>query len=239
LINYAKLNQQKKQLEKKYQLSVLFCYYLQILEDLYFLMDYKKEVLTKVHFTITPLYQEAGRRIGLDLNEVRWLSWSEVKTALFRKKRILKQFVHKRKKFGGIKFLNGKIIFLTAKQIKALLLEIKKDEKISKIKEIKGISGSPGEASGEICYLKSANECFKMIKGKILLVSNTTPDFMPAIRRARAIITNEGGITCHAAIISRELGIPCIIGTKIATQVLKNGDLVEVDANKGIIKMIK
>ena len=59
------------------------------------------------------------------------------------------------------------------------------------------------------------------------------------MRRAKAIITDEGGLTCHAAIISRELGIPCIIGTKIATKVLKDGDMVEVDANKGIVKKIK
>ena len=62
---------------------------------------------------------------------------------------------------------------------------------------------------------------------------------MPAIQKAKAIITNEGGITCHAAVISRELGIPCIVGTKIATKVLKDGDLVKVDANKGIVKVIK
>ena len=67
----------------------------------------------------------------------------------------------------------------------------------------------------------------------------TTPDLMPTIKQAKAIITDEGGLTCHAAIISRELGIPCIIGTKIATKVLKNGDLVEVDAEKGILKILK
>jgi len=62
---------------------------------------------------------------------------------------------------------------------------------------------------------------------------------MPAIKKASAIVTNVGGITCHAAIVSRELKIPCIIGTKIATKVLKDGDLVEVDAQKGIVKILK
>jgi pyruvate,water dikinase len=59
------------------------------------------------------------------------------------------------------------------------------------------------------------------------------------MQRAVAFITNDGGITCHAASVSRELGIPCVIGTKIATRKLKDGDLVEVDANKGIVKIIK
>jgi pyruvate,water dikinase len=67
----------------------------------------------------------------------------------------------------------------------------------------------------------------------------TTPEFVPLIKLAKAIITNVGGITCHAAIVSREMNKPCIIGTKIATKVLKDGDLVEVDANRGVIKILK
>ena len=66
----------------------------------------------------------------------------------------------------------------------------------------------------------------------------TRPEFLPLMKKAKAIITDEGGITCHAAIVSRELGIPCIIGTKIATKVLKDNDLVEVDAEKGIVRKI-
>jgi phosphoenolpyruvate synthase/pyruvate phosphate dikinase len=69
-----------------------------------------------------------------------------------------------------------------------------------------------------------------LLQGNILVCPMTLPDYVPAMKKARAIITNEGGITCHAAIISRELKIPCIVGTKIATQVLKDGDRVEVDA---------
>ncbi len=74
--------------------------------------------------------------------------------------------------------------------------------------------------------------------GDILVTSMTRVEFVPLMRRAKAIITDEGGIACHAAIISRELGIPCIIGTKIATKVLRDGDMVEVDAEKGIVKKL-
>ena len=62
---------------------------------------------------------------------------------------------------------------------------------------------------------------------------------MPVIHKAKAIITDEGGITCHAAIVSREFKIPCIIGTKKATKVLRDGDLIEVDADKGIVRILK
>ena len=67
----------------------------------------------------------------------------------------------------------------------------------------------------------------------------TTPEFVPAMLKAAAIITDEGGITCHAAIVAREMKKPCIIGTKIATKVLKDGDLVEVNADNGVVKLVK
>lgn len=79
----------------------------------------------------------------------------------------------------------------------------------------------------------------KMKEGNILVAMATNPTFVPVMRKAGAIVTDMGGLTCHAAIVSREWGIPCVVGTKIATKVLKDGDLVEVDANKGIVKIIK
>ncbi len=67
----------------------------------------------------------------------------------------------------------------------------------------------------------------------------THPEFLVLMKKASAVITDEGGITCHAAIVAREMGKPCVIGTKIATKVLKDGDLVEVNADKGIVKRVK
>ena len=77
-----------------------------------------------------------------------------------------------------------------------------------------------------------------MQKGEIIVSSMTRPEMVVAMKKAAAIITDEGGITSHAAIVSRELGIPCILGTKIATKVFKNGDIAEVDANNGIVRKL-
>ena len=77
-----------------------------------------------------------------------------------------------------------------------------------------------------------------MGQGDILVTEMTTPDFVPAMKRASAIVTDKGGITCHAAIVSRELNIPCVIGTKIATKVFKDGDVVEVNATSGVVKKV-
>jgi len=86
---------------------------------------------------------------------------------------------------------------------------------------------------------KIITELKKINKGDILIAETTGPEMMVACKKAAAIITDEGGLTSHAAIVSRELKIPCLVGTKIASKVIKDGDLVEVDANKGIIRILK
>jgi pyruvate,water dikinase len=83
--------------------------------------------------------------------------------------------------------------------------------------------------------LAGPKEIGKIQKGDILVTEMTTPDFVPAMKKAVAIVTNSGGMTCHAAIVSREMGIPCIVGTKNATQVLKDGIFITVDATRGIV----
>jgi len=92
---------------------------------------------------------------------------------------------------------------------------------------------------GQVNVIKSVKELKKINKKIILVTPMTTVAFAPFMKNVMAIITDEGGLTCHAAIVSRELKIPCVIGTKFATKVLKDGDLVEVDADKGIVKIIK
>jgi len=108
-----------------------------------------------------------------------------------------------------------------------------------KVKEIKGLGVFLGKAKAKVKVCSGAKEALtKVKKGDILVCGMTLPDYVPAMKKSAVIITDEGGITCHAAIISRELEIPCIVGTRIATQVLKDGDLVEVDAERGIVKII-
>jgi phosphohistidine swiveling domain-containing protein len=105
--------------------------------------------------------------------------------------------------------------------------------------EISGMAASLGYAKGRAKVLKNADEGHKLEKGDILVTTMTTPDFLPYMSKASAIITDEGGITCHAAIVSREFGIPCIVGTNNATEILKDGDLVEVDAAEGKVKKLE
>ncbi len=108
------------------------------------------------------------------------------------------------------------------------------------IEEFKGQVASQGDVvKGSVQIILNIDEVKTFKKDNILVTSMTVPDFLPAMKKAKAIVTDEGGLTCHAAIISRELSIPCIIGTRIATKVLKNGDLIEIDAKEGVVKILK
>ena len=105
--------------------------------------------------------------------------------------------------------------------------------------EIKGTTAMNGKVKGRVKIVFEIPQMKNVKKGDVLVASMTVPDFLPAMERAAAFVTDEGGITCHAAIVAREMKKPCIIGTKIATKVLKDGDLVEVDADKGVVRKIK
>jgi len=108
----------------------------------------------------------------------------------------------------------------------------------SKIKEkpiLKGQAASPGLASGPVQKISSAKEINKIQKGDVLVAPMTSPDFVPAMKKVVAIITDKGGQTSHAAIVSRELGLPCIVGAKTATKDLKNNQMVTVNGSLGEI----
>ena len=112
-------------------------------------------------------------------------------------------------------------------------IEVEKD-----ISEIKGQTAFKGKVRGKVKITFTKREIRKVKEGDILVSPMTTPDFLPAMKKAVAFVTDEGALLCHAAIVAREMKKPCVIGAKIATQVLKDGDEVEVDADKGIIKKL-
>src|SRR3989338_1943764 len=100
---------------------------------------------------------------------------------------------------------------------------------------LKGETASAGVYCGPVRIVLQASELGKVQKGDILVTPMTTPDMVPAMQKAGAIVTNEGGLTCHAAIVAREMGTPCIVGTEHATEVLKDGEIVTVHASRGIV----
>ena len=100
---------------------------------------------------------------------------------------------------------------------------------------VQGLAASAGRASGAVRILESADQGDQLIAGEILVAKMTSPDWVPTMRRASALITDGGGITCHAAIVSRELGVPCVVGARNATTVLRTGEIVTVDGAEGAV----
>jgi len=111
-------------------------------------------------------------------------------------------------------------------------------EKIIKVSKFKGLPVSKGVIKGRARVLEDASLVSQLREGEILITYMTTIEFIPAFRKASAVVTDEGGMSCHAAIISREFKLPCIVGTKVATRVIQTGDEIEVDAIKGLVKVL-
>jgi phosphohistidine swiveling domain-containing protein len=118
-------------------------------------------------------------------------------------------------------------------------LKPKKEKIPKKFFQVKGRVAYKGKVKGKVKVILEAKRLSKFEQESILVTPMTTPDFVIAIEKAKAIVTDKGGIGCHAAVISREFKIPCIIDTKIATKVLKDGDLIEVNAEDGIVKILR
>ena len=116
-----------------------------------------------------------------------------------------------------------------------------KEDKYAKVEatdELKGVVAYEGFVKGIVKVVNRAKDMDKFNEGDILVSINTSPSLMPIIKKCGAIVADEGGVTCHASVVSRELKKPCIIGTKFATKVLKDGDEVEVDANEGVVRVL-
>jgi len=185
------------------------------------------------------MFSELSKRLGLTFMQSRFLfPWEVARGLTEGLDKDFKKEVRQRTEFCVTYSEKGKdLIFYgsEAKQIEDKLIQHHDGD----IAEISGQTACLGKAKGKVKIINSPSDTRKMQQGDILVSIATNPDIVPAMKKAAAIVTEQGGITSHAAIVSRELGIPCIIGTKIATKVLKDGDLVEVDANKGIIRKIK
>ncbi|MBU0597984.1 hypothetical protein KKF61_03220 [Patescibacteria group bacterium] len=185
-------------------------------------------------YRMQPVLREITKRLKITLKEARLMLKGEIKDGLLKNK-VNHQALRQRTKQAVYYYEKGAEVIFTGTKAKTL---IKKAEKQihHEVHELHGQVGSIGKAIGYVKLIFRPKDMVKMNKGDILVSIATDPDIVPAMKKAAAIVTEQGGVTSHAAIVSREMNIPCVIGTKIATRVLKDGDKVEVDANKGIVK---
>jgi len=181
------------------------------------------------------LFKEMAKRRGLKDYKILFNFTPEEIKSFFLKRNILQVYTH----YNFIFWVkNGDHI------VSRCIKEYKKinnyffSTKQKRVSILKGHAVFSGKVRGVAKILLVDDNIDKIKNGEVLISINSSPRFIRAIKKCGAIVTDEGGITCHAAIIAREMKKPCIIGTKIATKVFKDGDMVEVDAEKGIVRKI-
>lgn len=195
--------------------------------------DRRKEHMTIAIHYLDGLLREIGKRCDVPLELMRYITPEELGQAS-QLKDILAE---RRKKSVYIRFPDTQYI-LVGKEAEQCIAALKVQLQTEHADSIKGNCASRGKAVGIVKVCRGEKELGKVMQGDILVACMTQPEFVPAMKKAAAVITDEGGLTCHAAIITRELHIPCVIGTKVGTQVLKDGMRVEVDADKGIVRIL-
>lgn len=190
-------------------------------------------------YNVLPLYREIAKRLGTTFSELKFLTPSEIRKLLKEGEKADKAMISERMEQCIIWMERGILTVHSGTKAKEIIERELSDWKAGQVDEIKGLGVSPGIARGHAKILKGVQDASKVSQGDILVVGMTTPDLTIALKKAAGIVTNEGGVTCHAAIISRELKVPCVVGAKNATAILHDNDVVEVDGSKGIVKMIK
>lgn len=217
---------------------------LQIFMDFGLTLDVRNEAEYFVSFAgfyLIPLYQEIAKRLSLSVDELRQLFEDEIVSAL-RGEIDPKQTIKNKQGIVAWGFdpeMNSRFN-LTGSEARKLfdLVEKNQAQKEKETGRTKGVCASPGQASGKARIVLSPTENDRVQEGDILVTVATTVDYLPAMQRASAIITEVGGLTCHAAVVAREFGIPCIVSFSNATKVFKDGQLLALNADKAIIKKI-
>ncbi len=190
------------------------------------------------NFVATNIFKEISKRFFISVNQLYLMTVYEISDLLDGK--TLDFFeLNKRKDFALIIRHKNERFVLSGENARTVFSRYFKKEKISFNGVLRGQTAFPGKAKGTVKIFFHPSHVYEFKQGQILVTAQTNPIYVPAMKKAGAIVTDEGGVTCHAAIVSRELGIPCIIGTKIATRVFRDNDLVEVDAEIGTIKLLK
>jgi phosphohistidine swiveling domain-containing protein len=211
-----------------------------ISEDFTYWQDERKRSTYWMTHYASLLMKEIGRRFGAyKLEHLRYMLYPEILSLFSGRPQVSKRDAEARYKSCAYYQKGNFYEIISGKEYKNFYESIFGKERKLEVNDFRGLTASSGKVTGRVKVVKSVQEVGKVQKGDILVAVMTRPDYIVGIKKAAAIVTDEGGVTCHAAIVAREIGIPCVIATKIATKVLKDGDLVEVNANHGVVKILK
>lgn len=217
---------------------------LDALRELIAQRDWTKGYMTKAFLSYHKLLDEIGRRVGASREDLFLHSYIEVAEALEAGKGLSEEELENRRKNGYLfRIIGGEFSLVTGSEAIQHAIEEERIAEpfaaVSNTTEFKGLPASRGTITGKARVIEDASRIGELEAGEILVTYMTTIEFIPAFRKAAAVVTDEGGMSCHAAIISREFKLPCVVGTKVATRALSTGDLIEVDATAGVIRILE
>jgi phosphohistidine swiveling domain-containing protein len=212
--------------------------YIQLLDEFVFFRTYRTEKFFEALFYIEKFLSKLESEFNLGLHDLSYYSFQEIEQLLIHHRYLDPSLIEERKSGYGFLLHDSQISIKTGQELEQLIA-LRNSKKHRHRKVVHGMVVSRGHAQGPVKIVMDASMQHIVANGDILVAPMTTPDYLPALRKAAAFVTDEGGMTCHAAIVAREMKKPCVIGTKNATEVFSNGDLVDVDAISGIVKIVK
>jgi phosphohistidine swiveling domain-containing protein/ssRNA-specific RNase YbeY (16S rRNA maturation enzyme) len=236
--HFKTIEEQKKEFFEEHALNSELKNLIEINDAIGIIHDVRKEVITHSNHFIDCFAARFGRELNIPLEEIRYLSHYEIEETIL-KAISRKELLERKKKSVFITEQGETQYILSGKEAEEMIIALNAGHTHEEQEILKGHCASQGHAIGIVKVCRGMEEIAKFQESQILVACMTQPEFVPAMKKAAAIVTDEGGLTCHAAIISRELKKPCIISTKKATRVLKDGMLVEVFATEGYLKILK
>ncbi|MEW5954924.1 MAG: PEP-utilizing enzyme [Candidatus Micrarchaeota archaeon] len=213
---------------------------LEIAREIVWGRGFRKDSLYFAFYKLHSFHAEVGRRLGLTRERANYLYPWEIPSLLKQGKKVAAHEMDARHALHVLFIEDEREQVYVGDAAREFMktLPVEAEKAVEQVRELKGLCASPGQGRGAVCVVNSPSDLTKMRDGNILVSHATDPSLVTGMKKASAIVTDMGGIACHAAIVSRELGIPCLVGTRTATKSFKDGDLVHVDATHGVIRRI-
>lgn len=232
-----KTEKEKKKLIQQLHLGEEIVRILDLIESMAAWQDLRKKYNLIGNHYMGRFLEEAVRRTKIKRKTLAAMTPREFKGVI--KGEISMKDLEKRENESLIAFRHGEKEEILSQDMLEKVVAVIEEDNLENVTDIRGTCVSPGKAEGIVKLILCSEDVSKMNKGDILVSSMTRPEVVSAMEKAAAIVTDEGGMTSHAAIVSRELGIPCVVGTKIATKLFKDGEYVQVNADHGVVKKLK
>lgn len=232
-----KIRLRLEKLEEEIKLPDNLRHLFKIARDIIWLKDFRKMCFYYGHYVLDKINSEFARRLQLSLKQINHIPAPEFEDAVLRRK-FDENAINERISYSLIWSDNKTVKYYYGDEARKIRDSLDVEEVELKTDEFLGACACPGSARGKVKIVHTVDDVPKVQEGDIMLAITTHPAFLSAMKRAAAIVTEDGGITCHAAIVAREFRIPCVVGVKKITMLLKDDQMVEVDATNGLIKKL-